>query len=143
MTKNEFEKLEVGNYVQVTIHGQNKGKIGVVKRIRRNELYGGSVYLAPYNCEFGLSNKSNRRQKDGLTSFNHESIRYLGKSPTPLPKSDKIFYVSAMCGGDVIEWPTENFTNEELKVIDRFLDELNGRAGGVRIDSVCILDDKD
>jgi hypothetical protein len=80
MTKKEFQQLRIGDYVQVTTHGQNKGKIGVVDDIVR-WFGGGSIFLKPYNCEFGFTEKYVRRTKNGVTSFHHENVRYLGKSP--------------------------------------------------------------
>ena len=81
MNREEFKKLRIGDYVQVTQHGQNKGKIGIVEDILRGPFKSRSVYLKPYECEFSFINKSSRRQKDGLTSFSYVSLRYLGKSP--------------------------------------------------------------
>lgn len=81
MTKDEFKSLEVGDYVQVTSHGQNKGKIGFVAEILRHSLGSGSVYLKPYNREFGFTNKYSKREKNGLASFSHGNVKYLGKSP--------------------------------------------------------------
>jgi hypothetical protein len=80
MDRHQFYKLEIGDYVQITQHGQNNGKIGRVTKVYDRGLgYGGSVYLTPYNCEFGFSNP--RKREDGSYSFNHQSLKYLGKSP--------------------------------------------------------------
>ena len=54
--------------------------------------------------------------------------------------SDKIFYIQPMFGRDGIKWPTYNFTEKELKVIDKFLKELSDYVDGVSVDSITILD---
>ena len=57
MTRAEFNKLEIGNYVQITQHGQNKGKIGKVANLWTYGLgLGGGAYLIPHDCEFNFSN---------------------------------------------------------------------------------------
>ncbi len=144
MTRHEFYKLQIGEYVEITQHGQNKGKIGKVVKMRDRGLgYGGRIYVAPYNCDFGFSNKRRQLDGGGAYAFNHESIRRLGELPIISPKSDKLFYVAAMYGEDGIEWSTTNFTEEELKTIDRFLKELNEHASKVTIDCIVIMDEDD
>jgi hypothetical protein len=144
MKRADFHKIEVGDYVQITQHGQNKGKIGIVAKKQGGSLYGGSIYLKPYNCEFGFSNKTDWRQKnalkDELYEFNHGSIGYLGKTPDIPAKSNKTFYIGVMFSQQSIEWSTANFTDEELKIIDKFLKELDKHASGVTIDAIAIVD---
>jgi hypothetical protein len=52
---------------------------------------------------------------------------------------DKIFYVIVMHEKEGIEWPATNFTDDELKVVDRFLKELNERTSDKLIDTIVIL----
>jgi hypothetical protein len=87
MTRQTFEKVEVGDYVQVTQHGQNKGKIGQIVKLSAR-----GAYLTPYNCEFKLLNIPDWRQKDGLTVFNYESLKYLDKTPIVPEKVELRFY---------------------------------------------------
>ena len=53
----------------------------------------------------------------------------------------KIFYIVEANGGDGISWPTKNFTEDELKVIERFLEELDTKLGDMSIEEVVIMDD--
>lgn len=58
----------------------------------------------------------------------------------------KTFYVMEMYGGDGASWSTENFTDDELKVVERFLDELAVNATKVLnkgVDIIVILDEDD
>jgi len=52
----------------------------------------------------------------------------------------KIFYVAAKYGEEGVEWPTTTFTEKELNIIARFLDELNEHASEVNIDAIVIMD---
>lgn len=53
----------------------------------------------------------------------------------------KEFYVAEMYGEEGVLWSAENFTDEELAVIDRFLNELNKHASTKTIDCVVIFND--
>ena len=39
MNRDEFENLKIGDYVQVTSHGQNRGKIGRVIKTNYRSAY--------------------------------------------------------------------------------------------------------
>jgi len=54
-----------------------------------------------------------------------------------------IFYVSpAYDGEDIVKWPTENFKQDELKVIQRFLDELKTHGKNTILDEIWIEKDE-
>jgi hypothetical protein len=53
----------------------------------------------------------------------------------------KSFYVVERFGGDGTEWSTENFNEDELKVIDRFLEELRPHIENVEVEDIMILND--
>lgn len=55
----------------------------------------------------------------------------------------KEFVTIPMYGKDPIYWSAENYTDEELKTIDRFLDELNEHCVGIEIDTIVIMDSDD
>lgn len=140
MIKQEFKNLKIGDIVVITAHGKNKGKTGIVSEIYRDTLFGtGIAYLKPFKCEFGSSNKNAwRNKKPGLYGFSYVSIDCLDRK-----KSDKIFCVDDMYGNNSASWPTNNFTEQDLKVIDRFLQELNEHASGMTIDGIAILDNEE
>ena len=52
---------------------------------------------------------------------------------------NKIFYVSLMFGRDMW-WPANNFNDEELEVIERFLEELNEHISGEEVDEISVFD---
>lgn len=53
-----------------------------------------------------------------------------------------VFYVSpAYDGEDVVKWSTENFKQDELKVIQRFLDELKTNGKNTILDEIFIEED--
>lgn len=52
----------------------------------------------------------------------------------------KEFVIIPMYGGDPIYWLAKNYTDDELKVIGRFLDEMNDRCEGIEIDTIMIMD---
>lgn len=53
---------------------------------------------------------------------------------------EKEFVIMPIYGGDPIYWSAENYTDDELKVIDRFLDEMNDRCEGIEIKAIMIMD---
>lgn len=53
------------------------------------------------------------------------------------------FYIAPMYGENGISWDTNNFTKEELEVIQKFLDELNPRICDVTVDGLAIITDED
>lgn len=53
----------------------------------------------------------------------------------------KVFYVMEWGNGEGAEWSTDNFNEEELKVVERFLKELEEHSNGLEIESVHILDE--
>jgi hypothetical protein len=137
MNKKEFENLKIGDIVEITSHGKNRGKKGLVSDIKRNITYGGGkVFLAPIDCEFEFyKTRRTKLNEFGLSEWKHESINY------PKPQTNKHFYVGTMFGEKGISWPAKNFTSKELDVIDRFLKEFNERASGCCVDCIVILDD--
>lgn len=55
-----------------------------------------------------------------------------------------IFYVSpAYDGEDVVKWSTENFKQDELKVIQRFLDELKTNGQNTILDEIFITNNEE
>ena len=142
MTRDEFENLQIGEYVKVTQHGVNKGKIGKIIEKRSYR----TVLLEPVECEYilpkGHKNDYDQvyvRENPGTTFmvFNYESLKCLGNSPI---FKEKEFYIALMFGEDGISWPTTNFNDKELKVIQRFINELNEHIGGASIESIDIMD---
>jgi hypothetical protein len=81
MTKEEFKKVKIGDYVQLTTRGDNKGKIGIVVKILPNSSTSGRIYLRPYDCEFCFAYEPKRCERGGMTPFSYKSVKYLGKSP--------------------------------------------------------------
>jgi hypothetical protein len=144
MTKEEFKKLKTGDMVQITTHGKNRGKIGIVKRIRRDykdwetlpRVYqGGGVYLEPFNQKFEFSKNSSRKpDAAGLYYWDHANVGFA------VEDCEKEFYVAAKFGEIGISWPTTNFNMKELVVIQRFLTELNDHAGAITIEAIVIMD---
>lgn len=133
MTSQEFKNLKVGSVVTITQTGKNKGKKGTVVRIEKE----GTAYLKPLDCEFEFSNYSSWRlhlKDEGLYGFSYTCINYVDRK-----KSDKTFYAALMFGEEV-SWSTENFTEQELRIVDKFLKELNERVGGKAIDGIHIFD---
>lgn len=57
--------------------------------------------------------------------------------------SNKKFYVAARYGNEDVEWPADDFLEEELTVIVRFLEKLNEHAAKITIDAIAIIDDDD
>jgi hypothetical protein len=116
MNKNEASKLKIGDTVVITQHGKNKGKKGIVR-----EIHGSTAYLEPFECEFEFVNDSSWRlhSREGLYGYNTVSINY------PKEPSNKEFQVALMYKNDEISWSTDNFTSNELKIIDRFLKEVD------------------
>jgi hypothetical protein len=136
MTREEFGKVQIGDMVVITVHGQNYGKKGIVFDMHRDKNFGtGWVYLEPYECEFTFSNPR-KTNKDGFYIFRHPFIGYPKKET-----EGKTFCISQMDNMNLIEWPTTNFTDSELKVIDRFLEELNKHIDNVFVDKVTIFDE--
>lgn len=134
--KSEFKNLQIGDVVIITSHGKNRGKMGIVREIRRRPQYGGIAYLEPLNCEFEFSNIQTRQQnKDGFYWWQHTNIRY------PEKDSKKKFYVSVFFE-TAVSWPTTNFNQKELAVIERYLKELTEHTkNSVLIKSIGIADD--
>lgn len=137
MKKEEFTNLKVGEKVVLINHGKNKGKMGIVKEIIRDNYGSGSAYLEPVDCEFEVK-YSRKTNKDGLYGWNQYGIGY----PKRLSDERK-FYIASLYGKHSISWSTENFTSKELITIDRFLKELNNRIDGVSIESIVITDKED
>lgn len=96
MTRDEFKNLKLGEVVQITTYGKNRGKMGIVKEIRRDfkdwetapSVYqSGSVYLKPLNCVFDFVNGlQKRKNKNGFYSWSHRGVNY------PNKVSDKDIY---------------------------------------------------
>ena len=135
MDKKQFNNLRIGDTVIVTIHGQNKGKIGVVEDIVRFGGYG-TAYLRPVGCEFGFSNPR-KKNKDSLYGFTNSSIQIIK------PGEKKKFYVAEMFGGEGRSWSADNFNTRELKIIERFLEEFNERSSPLFVESIHIFEDDD
>jgi len=53
----------------------------------------------------------------------------------------KIFYVTARYNREGFSWPTENFTDDELMIVQRFLDELDLHSNDEAIEDIIIMDD--
>ena len=83
MNKKEFDTLEIGEVVIITIPGKNFGKQGTVESICQNRYNSGGkwIYLRPINCifEFNKTVKSVRTRDDGTSRFGHAAISYLNK----------------------------------------------------------------
>lgn len=132
----DFSNLKVGDVVIITAPGANKGKQGIVSEIEKVSRLG-IAYLKPLNCEFEFPDGANleARFKNGLYGWYRHWIAQL-----PKPKVDKLFYISRMYGEEGIEWSTENFNERELKVVEKFLKELNEHIAGIEVDAIAILD---
>ncbi len=134
MNKKEFENLQIGDYVQLNCRGLNRGKIArVLKRIDYRH-----VLIEPHNCVFDFGS-SKKEIGNGLCAFNYESLKRLGSSPIAKTKT---FYIAEMFG-TATSWPTTNFNDTELKVIGRFLKELNENINCKTVDVIHILDGDD
>ena len=94
MNKKEFKNVEVGDYVQLTQHGANKGKILKVSEIFKDEFFGGGRLLViPHECHLEFSCRSYasiRYAEKGSIIIRHDLVKHLGKTPYIPPKSNKI-----------------------------------------------------
>jgi len=137
MTKNEFNNLRIGDTVVVTNHGRNKGKMGTVRDIVRHDINEGAIYIEPIDCEFGFANSYRKPNKEGCWSWSRQSIGLPKKN-----SKDKIFYIVEAHGGDGVSWSTKNFTEAELKVIERFLEEVEEKPDGMCMEEIVVMDDE-
>ena len=137
MLKSEFNNLRMGDTVVITNHGRNKGKMGIVKNIVRHDVNEGTIYIEPIDCDFSFTNSYRKPNKEGLYSWSRQSIGLLKKP------HNKKFYVEQMFGEDSVSWSADNFTLDDLLIIDRFLNKFNEKADGLTIDSVAILNDNE
>jgi hypothetical protein len=138
MTRYEFNQVKLGDIVEISMHGFNKGKKGIIRDIKRDpDGDTRLVYLEPLECEFvfGKGTIKPLRMKDGLYPWNNRGINYL-KQP-----HGKTFYIAEMFGAEGVSWSAENFTETELKVIDRFLTELDDHICGRTVESIVILNE--
>jgi hypothetical protein len=61
--------------VQITVHGKNKGKMGIVKEFRYDSnLEPCLAYIEPYQCEFEFYEGRALCTKDGLYGWNNYGI---------------------------------------------------------------------
>lgn len=132
MTNEEFRNLKIGDVVELINHGQNKGKKGIVRDIKRDAFGTGIAYLEPLDCEF-LITKYRRSNSDGFYGWNKFGIGY------PKKEHNREFYISETFGGDGVSWPANNFTLEELKTIERFLKEFKEKVEGLSLEEIEIL----
>jgi hypothetical protein len=139
MTKDEFRDLRIEDKVVLTNHGKNKGKMGIVKDIIRGPFNMGIAYLEPFECEFEFINAKSPHipNKNGFYGWNQNGID-LPKKPV-----NKEFYLRTLYGNTGISWPADNFTEKELDVISRFLEEVSDHMGIEKIGSVDILDNEE
>ena len=52
------------------------------------------------------------------------------------------FYIEKTFGEKGVEWPATNYTDEEIKIIYRFLNDLNKYFDGYSVDCICVFDDE-
>ena len=52
------------------------------------------------------------------------------------------FYIEKTFGEKGVEWPATNYTDEEIKIIDRFLNDLNKYLDGYSVDGIYVFDDE-
>jgi hypothetical protein len=134
MKKQEFKNLKNGDIVIIN-NGKNKGKEGIVRQINRSPFDNiGVVYLEPHWCEFEYTNDNTGCDvMRGMCRYNYQSINY------PNKPHGKTFYIAEMFGEPGSSWSAENFTEDELSVIERFLNELNVKIEGKCVDTICIF----
>jgi hypothetical protein len=81
MKRNDFIKLRIGDMVEITQEGKNRGKIGIIKDIIRVPGKEGVVYLSPFNCDFEFHGNSKIvKNKDGFYGWKKSKIKTIKES---------------------------------------------------------------
>lgn len=137
LSQSALEFLKSCNHEAITIQKEIDGLIKLAKVIYpTGNADKRHMFLTRCNLD-----KRTFPEQQGLLKLAYDL--YPEKEDSPPQKTDKKFYIAAMFNGEGASWSTENFTDSELEVIERFLEELNPHIGNIYIDDIAIIEDED